>query len=212
MRTPTHSPRSPLAGQFRLRRPGVSAGPLGPTLLLLVALLSAAVADASASDRELSDAMALGPLATGDVNISSRITTGNNIGLTVYNDGFIGTNLANRNPSLEYPLGSNIEHLVRAGVWIGGLNARGDTLVSTSTVAGRAGSRDFTSEFVPVTGITELSLLPNSRYFSRDARSEQDFRFSFADTAAFTRDTEDHRPLDVQIDVETLLFSFEPFD
>lgn len=197
-----------MRGGFPSRLQRLSVGLVTAGLLIF---LGAASLQAG-TDREVQIEERLRPLALGDVDITSRITTGNNVGITLYNDGFVGTNLSSRNPSLGYPLGSNIEHLVRAGIWVGGLNARGDTLVSTSTVAGTAGSRDFTSEFVPLTAITELSLLPNSRFFSRDARSEQDFRYSFADTVPFTSETEDHRPLDVQIDVETLLFSFEPFD
>lgn len=139
-------------------------------------------------------------------------TNGNNLGLTVFNDGFVGNNLASREPSMEFPLGSNIEHLVRSGIWVAGRNALGDTLCSTATIAGYFGTRAFTSEFVPITGITELSILPNSRFYSPDARSEQDYRFSYADTVFIDRETEDHVPLNVQVNVETLLFSFEPFD
>ncbi len=151
-------------------------------------------------------------VAQDDISFESRITTGNNVGLTLFNDGFVGNNLASREPSFEYPLGSDIEHLVRAGVWIGGISARLDTLCSTATVAGSYGSRELDSEFLPMTQITELSNLPNSRFFSPDARSEQDFRFSFSDIEPRSGTDEDHVPLGVQIDTETLLFSFEPFD
>lgn len=156
------------------------------------------------------------PVAAQDVPIDTRITTGNNLGLSVANDGFLGNNLASREPSMEYPLGSNIEHLVRAGIWVGGIVAStGDTLVSTSATAGYAGSTDSASEYLPTSAIRELSTLPNSRYFSPDARSEQDFIFSFADTSAAAgsgSDEDPHVPLGVEVTTETLLFSFEPFD
>jgi len=184
-------------------RPRPSAGSFG--MLWLVLLTALGFAAGSTSD-------VAAQAGEEPVPIRSRITIGNDLGLTVFNDGFVGNNLSSRDPSLEYPLGSNIEHLVRAGLWVSGINVFGDTLTSTSAVAGRAGSRGFGSEFTPTSGIEELSILPNSRFFSPEARSEQDFRFSFADTVAFARDSEDHRPLDLEVDVETLLFSFEPFD
>lgn len=161
------------------------------------------------------DAAALARPEDDAVPIASRITTGNNLGMTFFNDGFVGTNLANRNPSMEYPLGSDIEHLVRAGLWIAALNVRGDTLCSTVTRAGSYGTRAVgENEFEPRTGITERSILPNSRYFSPDARSEQDFLFTYADRDSFTHQSvpEVHIPLHVAVNTQTLLFSFDPFD
>lgn len=144
--------------------------------------------------------------------ITFEITSGNNVGLVLFNDGFFGSNFSGRGPSFEYPLGSNIDHMVRGGIWIGGITASGDTLVTTATKDGSYGDRALDSEFFPLTpDITELSLLPNSRFFSPDARSEQDFRCSYADTRPRTGG-EPHSPLDVKVNLETLLFSFEPFD
>lgn len=152
-------------------------------------------------------------LAGDSLAITFKITTGNNVGLTLFNDGFFGNNFANRQPSFEYPLGSNIDHMVRGGIWIGALTAEGDTLVSTATKDGSIGSRALDSEFLPAqSGISELSILPNSRYFSREARSEQDFRTSYTDAQPRTIGDEDHVPLNVKVNLETLLFSFEPFD
>ena len=148
-----------------------------------------------------------------EVFYTFETTSGNNMGLTVFNDGFVGNNLASREPSMEYPLGSNIEHLVRSGMWVSARNAIGDTLCSTVTTAGFAGTRAFTSEYVPISDITERSILPNSRFFSPDAISEQDFLFAYADTTVTPGDDIDaHVPLNMQVNVETLLFSFEPFD
>lgn len=149
-----------------------------------------------------------------DVDVEHQVTTGNNLGLALQNDGFIGNNLASREPSMEYPLGSDIEHLVRAGVWIGAVVAStGDTLVSTAATAGYAGSLDAASEYVPTSEIRQLSTLPFSRYFSPDARSEQDFVYSFADSVRPVDNTEDaHEPMNIQVTTTTSLFSFEPFD
>ena len=153
------------------------------------------------------------PMDGVDETITFRITSGNNLGLTLFNDGFFGNNFANRQPSFEYPLGSNIDHMVRGGLWVGAINAVGDTLVSTATKDGQIGSRALDSEFSPLTStITELSILPNSRYFSPDARSEQDFHLSYSDAGERTIGDEVHHPLNLRVDLETLLFSFEPFD
>lgn len=153
------------------------------------------------------------PQAAAADTITFKITTGNNLGLTLYNDGFFGNNFAGRGPSFEYPLGSNIDHMVRAGIWIGGITALGDTLVSTATKDGQLGTRSLDSEFFPSRPrIDEFSILPNSRYYSPTARSEQDFHASYADTLPRVSGTEPHRPLSVRVNLETLLFSFEPFD
>ena len=149
-----------------------------------------------------------------DTLISLRVTTGNNLGLTIYNNGFIGTNLVNRSPSMEYPLRSGQEHLVRAGIWVGGLPASGaDTLVTTATIDGRMGSFDpkQISEFFPArTGIQERSILLNSCCYDADAKSEQDFSAAYFDS--YPDLSPQHRPLGIRVELETLLFSFEPFD
>ena len=64
----------------------------------------------------------------------SKQTDGNAMGLVITNYGFFGNNFVSRAPSMEYPLGSQIDHLIRAGLWIGGINAEGDTVVSSGTV------------------------------------------------------------------------------
>jgi hypothetical protein len=152
--------------------------------------------------------------ALADTLISLRITSGNNVGLTVYNNGFLGTNLADRSPSFEFPLRTGQEHMVRAGLWVGGLPAsEGDTLVSTATVDGQFGTFDpnGVSEFYPAsTLIEERSILPNSRYYHPDAKSEQDYLAAFIDRHLHAGP--EHVPLNLRIEMETLLFSFEPFD
>ncbi len=149
-----------------------------------------------------------------DTLISLVVTSANNIGVTVYNNGFIGTNLADRSPSMEYPLRSGQEHLVRAGLWVGGLPAtEGDTLVSTATIDGYFGSFDprGVSEFFPATSVIERrSILPNDRYFHPDAKSEQDLLARFIDR--HTHGSTEHVPLGLEVNLEILQFSFEPFD
>lgn len=149
-----------------------------------------------------------------DTLISLVVTSGNSIGITIYNNGFIGTNLADRSPSMEYPLRSGQEHLVRAGLWVGGLPAtEGDTLVTTATIDGYFGSFDprGVSEFYPAsTLIEQRSILPNSRYFHPDAKSEQDLLIRFIDR--HTHASNEHGPLGLEVNLEILQFSFEPFD
>ncbi len=180
------------------------------------ALAQDAGADGLATPRAWRDGawQPLQGLATSDTLISLRVTSGNNLGLTVYNNGFLGTNLSDRSPSLEYPLRSGQEHLVRAGLWVGGLPAsEADTLVSTATIDGYFGSFDpnAVSEFFPAaTVIDERSILPNSRFYHPDAKSEQDFHAAFFDR--HKRSGTEHVPLNVRVELETILFSFEPFD
>ncbi|MBU1699510.1 MAG: hypothetical protein KJ970_13615 [Candidatus Eisenbacteria bacterium] len=159
------------------------------------------------------------PPAVTDTLIISRTTTANNIGLTFYNNGFFGTNLSTRNPSMEFPMGSTQEHLVRAGPWIGGIkelvNEPGayDTLVTTAATDGYYGSfsAEHVSEFYPASSeIIERSVLVNSEYFDPTAKSEQDFLISYIDR--HTHGSEFHKPLNIKIDQEILQYSIEPFD
>lgn len=154
--------------------------------------------------------------ADDGVLVTYRITAGNAVGLTLYNNGLVGNNFNSRRPSFEYPLGSNIDHMPRGGIWIGGISVEGDTLVSTATIDGYIGDVDITSELLPLpqTGIEERSILPNSRAYHPLARSEEDFLFSCADTAAtlITSGPDAHRPLNIQVDGTSYLFGFEPFE
>ena len=203
-----------------MKRPAMRIARLAPPLFLLLCVLPAAAGEqeAESSLRVFLDGK-WSPIEPGragaleDTLISLRVTSGNNIGLTLYNNGFLGTNLADRSPSLEYPLRSGQEHLVRAGLWVGAVTPAEDSLVTTATIDGYFGSFDpnGVSEFFPAgTLIEQRSILPNSRHFHPDAKSEQDFRLSFIDR--HRRGGPQHVPLDLRVEMETLLFSFEPFD
>jgi len=156
---------------------------------------------------------------TTQVVIRSKVTQANNIGLTFFNSGFFGNNLSSRNASLEYPLGSTQEHLIRAGLWIGGIIEKPgepgvfDTLTATATIDGSINDANYArnSEFFPsVSEITEMSILPNSRFFSDDAKSEQDLLTTYHDVASFESDYTES--LGIVVNQEILQFSFEPFD
>ena len=70
-----------------------------------------------------------------------KYTDVNQVGLMINNNGFLGTNLPNElsPPSFEYPLGTDLERLIRGGIWIGAINVDNDTLVSTGTIDGAYG-------------------------------------------------------------------------
>ena len=70
-------------------------------------------------------------------SFEERVTSVSNTRITVTNVGtfgnaFRGYRDGSGNQSCEYPAGSGIEHLFEAGVWVGGKNAGGQPLVSTS--------------------------------------------------------------------------------
>ncbi|MGH7726199.1 MAG: hypothetical protein ACREOU_12300 [Candidatus Eiseniibacteriota bacterium] len=148
-----------------------------------------------------------------------KITNNNRVGLTNTNYGFFGNNFTSRSPSFEFPLGTGFEHMVRGGFWIGGIttySGTGEQLrVSTGTVDGSQGAASAAgTEFTPAGNtIVERSALPNSRVFSPDAVSEQDFVSDFDDFPAKPTVTsgEDHEPLGISLHQEVYNWSFGRF-
>lgn len=157
--------------------------------------------------------------AAAQISYKVRITNNNLVGLTTTNYGFFGNNFVSRSPSLEYPLGTGYEHLVRGGLWIGGLtqfSGTGEDLrVSTAAVDGSQGSASASgTEYTPLGNqIVERSKLSNSPVFSPVAVSEQDFLTEFADFPAKPTVTsgEDHLPLGLRIEQRTFNWSFSRF-
>ncbi len=148
-------------------------------------------------------------LAADGVTYVMKQTDGNAIGLVISNYGFFGNNFVTRNPSMEYPLGSEIEHLIRAGLWIGAVTVDGDTVVSTGAVSGYWGTSTATaSEFTPVAGnkLKERSTLITSRAYSKDAVSEQDFIGAYADVP---RATTNDAVLNVEVRQRSYLWSYD---
>ncbi len=148
-------------------------------------------------------------LAADRISYVSRRTDGNALGLTISNYGFFGNNFVTRNPSMEYPLGSEIDHLIRAGLWVGAVTVDGDTVVSTGAISGYWGTSTATAtEFRPLPGdrLKERSTLITSRAYSPDAVSEQDFVAAYADTPrASTNDA----VLTVEVRQESYLWSYD---
>ena len=152
--------------------------------------------------------------ADDEVPFEAAVTDVGLVGLAITNFGFLGNNFTERSPSMEYPLGSEVEHLVRAGVWVGAVRAdNGDTLVTSGTTDGRVGGRtDAATEWRPAAPLRRRSVLINDRFYSPEAISEQDFICAYADTTFLERDGEDHYPLGVRVDQRILGWSYEPAD
>jgi hypothetical protein len=117
-----------------------------------------------------------------DVPFQIKQTDGNALGFVITNYAFFGDNFVTRSPSMEYPLGSQQEHLVRAGLWVGAINADGDTVVSTGSISGYYGLGSASAtEYTPRERIKERSILITSRSYSKKAVSEQDFLSYYTD-------------------------------
>ena len=163
-------------------------------------------------------AMALAPTASAQVvRYQAKITNANRVGLTLTNYGFLGNNFTSRSPSFEYPLGEGLEHLSRAGLWIGALAVTdtGQALrVSHAVVDNAQGSNQVTeTEFTPLPGsVLERSRLVTSKFFSRDAVSDQDYVASFTDRPSRPGSTfsgEDHQPLGVKVKLSSYVFGLD---
>ncbi len=147
---------------------------------------------------------------------ATKITRGNLVGMTITNYGFIGNNFVSRQPSFEYPLGSNHEHMVRAGLWIGAqaVDDQGAFQgVTTGAVDGTAGSSaQAGTEFTPAClEIRQRSSLQNSPVYDRKAVSEEDLIGFYRDEPARDFSPEDHRPLKVIVRQENYDWSFSDY-
>ncbi len=106
--------------------------------------------------------------------ISGRDEFGRDLNLmsiNVTNYGFIGNNFNVRTPSMEYPVGTGHEHLVRGGLWIGALSADDNgafTGVTTGALDGFVTDvAASATEFTPQGDHFEVrSSLTNNRRFS----------------------------------------------
>lgn len=155
--------------------------------------------------------------------ISGRDETGhdlNSMSINITNYGFIGNNFTTKAPSMEYPVGSGHDHLVRGGLWIGALAVGPDsafTGVTTATVDGSAGgSTAGATEFSPEGDHIDVrSSLPNNRRYSPLAVSERDLIGHFDDLipkrALNGGIGEDHHPLGVVVRQENYSWSFADY-
>ena len=187
-----------------MRSPGRSGFALSLALVLAVVEIAGAPPDARPA----------GVTAGADsIRYATRIADGNLVGATLTNYGFLGNDFVSRAPSLEYPLGSHDEHLVRGGLWVGAA-AQSDTGsfigVTTACVDGTSGTApQGVTEFTPAgTDLTVRSTLFNSPYYDPAAISEQDVDCWFSDEPAKTFSPENHTPLDLLVHQQTFAWSF----
>jgi len=154
--------------------------------------------------------------ATSDsIRYAIATTDINRVGLTLSNYGFFGNNFNTRSPSFEFPLGSGYEHMSRAGLWIGA-RALSDTGVFTGVTTaivdnaqGTAGTSE--TEFTPAgVAVVERSRIQNSKFFSKDAVSDQDLDCSYSDQPgkpASGYQSERHTPLNILVHQRMLGFT-----
>jgi hypothetical protein len=148
-----------------------------------------------------------------DAPFQETTTSIGQVGLAITNFGFFGNNFRTRSPSFEYPLGSDVEHMVRGGVWIGAIRAdTGDTLLASGTSDGQVGAdTDAATEYHPTSRIVRRSILINDRNYSPEAVSEEDFVTAYADTIPIERpNEEDHHPMGIEVLQQVYGWSFDP--
>jgi len=192
----------------------------GYTLAVLFSVAILLCAEAAYADRSHDAPFWFVPsiYSTADLSDSVRydirVHDASNIGMTVTNYGFLGNNFVNRSPSLEYPLGSTIDHLIRAGLWIGAINTQADTLVTTSTVDGYWMTPSPVGvEFAAATmGIEEVSALINSKYYHPGAFSEQDFIAFYSDSFPAGTRPDRHVTLGVLTRQRSMVWSYDLAD
>ena len=153
--------------------------------------------------------------------ISGRDESGRDLNLmsmNITNYGFIGNNFTVRTPSMEFPVGSGHEHLVRGGLWIGAiaLDQTGAFIgVTTGSVDGFTGDAAASAtEFSPEGDHIDVrSTLINNRRYSPLAVSERDLIGSFDDLIPkrAQNNIEDHRPLGVVVRQENYSWSFADY-
>lgn len=152
------------------------------------------------------------------IRFTVRVTDNNLMGVTVTNYGFVGNNFVSRTPSMEYPLGTGYEHMVRGGLWVGAraVDDSGAFVgVVTGAVDGAQGSSaQQATEFTPAgLEIKVRSTLPNSKFFNSAAVSEQDYIGEFSDRPAkrASSNSENHRPMGILVRQENYAWSFSDY-
>ena len=148
----------------------------------------------------------------------SKYTSAGSVRVTISNFGTIGHgfNKWPGQPNCEYPAGSGIEHLFEGGLWVGAFRGSQGPFVSTSAVD-VSSVRDIAAgfEFTNALGTrtTERSTLSDSRYYSPDAVSHQDFVAEYTDSnkvvpGSSTTIPEHDNPLGVTVHMETYAWNF----
>ena len=192
-----------------------------PCLALLFALAALAAGPAArAADHEGRAALAapLGLERTlADSSYDLKVTSGNLLAVSITNYGFTGNNFVSlASPSLEYPLGTRYEHLVRGGLWVGAHGYNEDATeffrVTTGALDGQVGGvLKNSTEFAPKgREIKVRSTLKNDTHYSRSAVSELDYVGEYDDLAPTHAEynNETHHPMGISVRQENYVWSF----
>uniref|UniRef100_A0A832I2P3 Uncharacterized protein n=1 Tax=Eiseniibacteriota bacterium TaxID=2212470 RepID=A0A832I2P3_UNCEI len=158
--------------------------------------------------------------ALAESAFAATVTTNNLIQMTITNYGFLGNNFSSRNPSLVYPKGAPqiYEHLVRGGFWVGAeaqdQNGAFTSVVTATTDGSQGGASAGNTEWTPQGKSIEVrSILPNSKFFSPLAVSEEDLIAVYDDRtvrrAAFNNET--HRPMGIEVTQSAYAWAFSSY-
>ena len=141
--------------------------------------------------------------------ITNKYTNAGLIGVTITNVGYVGSAWRTPGqPSCEYPLHSNVEHMFAGGIWVGAVNAAGERHVSTGYQdASTAAAGDLLREFDAFADadtlhrMTEWSNRVNDPLYDVRALATQQYNCYFND---YTQsETGNHTPLGVEVDMRT---------
>lgn len=128
------------------------------------------------------------------------------LGVTITNLGYVGSGFASPyQPSGEYPLNSNVEHLFLGGIWVGAVTPDGSIHVSTGAQdASNLVAGDEIREFVDAQGEEVLiwSNSQNSDNFNAQALATQHIQVVFDDYA--TVESGNHVPLGLKVVLRAL--------
>jgi len=201
-----------------------------PAVVLVAATLSAMPASGATKSERSRDTRRF-TAGAAQPYIYNRVHNVGNIGFSITNYGFIGSELRDLSdpctrrpaPSFEFPIGTGIEYLYQGAMWIGAVKGR-DTLVSVGADGWQPINEMYPREFpegdiIARTNRGRLRAPPNSPCgdveFTLDAVSEQDFIAVYYDTVTnpsfVGADPFDgpHVPLGIEITQKSYAWSFD---
>jgi hypothetical protein len=127
------------------------------------------------------------------------------IGLAVSNLGYVGNGFSTpHQPSCEYPINSNVEHLFLGGLWVGARTANGSIHVTTGAQdAANLQAGDEIREFSDTRDPIYIgSNSGNSNYWDSEALATQHIEVIFADTTLV--ESGNHVPLGLRVTLRVL--------
>jgi len=134
------------------------------------------------------------------------------VGLTITNLGYVGSGfLSPFQPSGEYPLHSNVQHLFLGGIWVGAITPDGTVGVSTGAQdASNLQAGDEVREFIdsPDDQVLVWSNSQNSDHYNSSALATQHFEVAFNDYASV--ESGSHTPLGIKVVMRALAWG-NPF-